>query len=379
MKPPRPPVRSLAWSVVAGVSLFVRTASADVPQCAGTDTATQARARSEGLRRYRAATARGSINRVEMAAALEAFEAQCRAGDVTALEMRAYALAALGRQVDAAESLDAFLEARPLQTLDADARARVGAQRGAILAEVATLTVDGTLADSQVIVNGRPFGSVPRPVIRLAPGAVNLQVYGGNSIVLRRTFQMGPGETRREVVSSSTTPDTSTTNNATSTTATTTAPDNTAQTTTSTDTTANATTNVATSTGDPGPSDVGAPVEQPSRRMSLAIPIGLGAGALVVGGVAIGASLWVGGRAAELMKPECTGPAPDPACESVRSELGAATGVQITSIIVASGLAVGSIATTILWARSAPRAPQRAAVFCSPDFRLGGLSCAGRF
>ncbi|MBL8678453.1 MAG: hypothetical protein JNK05_04775 [Myxococcales bacterium] len=382
MKPSSLLVRSLASTVLAAACVLARDARADVPRCEGTDTATQGRARAEGLRRYRAATARGEINRVEMAAALEAFEAQCRAGDLTALEMRAYALAALGRQVDAAESLDAFLEARPLQTLDADARARVGAQRGAILAEVATLTVDGTATDSQVVVNGRPYGPLPRPVIRLAPGAVNLQVYGGNAIILRRSFQMGPGETRREVVEGSTGNTTSGTNTTTTTNSTS------AGTTTNTTNSGSSAAENGSSSGSSsaigtgsnnGIGDATTPVDTPPRRLSLAIPIALGGGALAMAGVAVGATVWHGSRVTELMKPECTGAAPDPACATVAGERDAAQAVQITSIVLASGLAIGAVVTTILWARGAPRSQPQAAVFCAPSVGSSGVLCAGRF
>jgi hypothetical protein len=348
-------------------------ARAEVPACEGTDVATQGRARAEGLRRYRAATARSDINRVEMAAALEAFEAQCRAGDVSGLEMRAYALAALGRYVDAAESLDRFLEARPLQTLDAYVRARVGSQRGAILAEVATLSVQGTAQDASVVVNGRPYGALPRAVIRVAPGEVTLQVFSPGLGAWRRTFTMGPGETRTETVD---TP-------ASGAIGTPAAEARVGRSSTQT----TAVTSGSESILRANPTDERpAPVAPgPRARPAPALAIGLGVGALAMAGAAVGATLWLAGREAELQKPECNAPS-DPEliqlCSAVVGERNLARTMQISTGVLAGGLAIGAGVALGLWFSSPPRrATSALRPACAPNVGVQGasLSCAVRF
>lgn len=376
--------RTLLCAALASASMaYERRAHAQVPRCQGNDGATQASARAEGLRRYRAATARGTINRVEMAAALEAFEAQCRAGDINALEMRAYALTALGRHVEAAESLDAFLEARPLQTLDADARGRVGAQRGAILAEVATLSVEGSLTDSNILVNGRSYGAVPRAIIRLAPGEVVLQVFAAGMSPVRRTFTMGPGETRREVIegpASGSTSGTSTPSAGTST--------NTASA-SSTTTNVSATSSGATSASSEQTSGAsigegaGAFTDRPPARGAPVLPIALGVGALAVGGAFIGATFWHAGRVDESNRPECNPPADAEyvrICGAVASERDAALATQIATGVLAGGLLVGAGVTLGLWFASAPRARPTQSAFCAPFIGAqSGLMCGARF
>lgn len=378
-----PPRRSVfvALTALASVALAPVVASAQiaqVPRCSGSDAAAQARARAEGLRRYRAAVARNPVNRVEMAAALEAFETQCRAGDVNALEMRAYALAALGRHVEAAESLDSFLEARPLQTLDADTRARVGSQRGAILAEVATLTLEGAVNDSNVMVNGRGYGALPQQTIRLAPGEVTVQVFAPSIGAVRRQFTMGPGETRREsfepgraTVASNTTSGTNASTTAAST----------------NNSNASATSAITTASNNeperPPPVDTGEGPARTASRGAPVVPIVLGVSGLAVGGGFVGALLWHNSRLAELAKPECTNPT-DPeivnACNAVRGERDAAFATEITTAVVGGGLLVGAGVTLGLWFASAPRTSARSAAFCAPSIGAStGLSCGARF
>jgi hypothetical protein len=394
--------RSLLCAALASAAMaYEQRAQAQVPRCQGNDSATQASARAEGLRRDRAATARGTINRVEMAAALEAFEAQCRAGDINALEMRAYALTALGRHVEAAESLDAFLEARPLQTLDADARGRVGAQRGAILAEVATLSVEGSLTDSNILVNGRSYGAVPRAIIRLAPGEVVLQVFAAGMPPVRRTFTMGPGETRREVIEGPISGSTSGTSNPSAGTSTSTAS---ATSTVSTASTASATSTVSTAntanTGNVASSGAtsasseqtsvasssdggGALSDRPPARGVPVLPIALGVGALAVGGAFIGATVWHAGRVDESNRSECNPPADAEyvrICGAVASERDAAFATQIATGVIAGGLLVGAGVTLGLWFASAPRARPTQSAFCTPSIGAqSGLLCGARF
>jgi hypothetical protein len=387
-------LRSTIAGVVAAMATMASgTALAEVPRCSGTDTATQARSRAEGLRRYRTAIARDPVNRVEMAAALEAFEAQCLAGDINALEMRAYALAGLGRYVDAAESLDAFLEARPLHTLDEATRERVATQFAVIQTRIATLSLEGTVADSSVMVNGRGYGALPRANIRLEPGEIAVQVFAPSIGAVRRVFTMRPGETRRELfepgsaTSAGASANNSNTNSSTS-------ANNTSTRGASSAAQGAGTSGVGADTSDGAGASAGggSAVDDPSQprpaRGAPIVPITLGVGAFAVAGGFVGATIWHGGRVAELSKPECNSPT-DPdlvsACRAVAGERDAAFATQITTGVVAGGLLIGAGVTLGLWFASAPRASNSQsargpAPYCAP--RVGaehGLICGARF
>ncbi|MDP3278511.1 MAG: hypothetical protein Q8Q09_25195 [Deltaproteobacteria bacterium] len=367
----RSSVARITFALSLALSLAPSLARAELPSCNGSDTGAATRARAEGLRRYRTATSRAEINRVEMAAALEAFNAQCRAGDVNALEMRAYALAALGRGIEAAESLDVFLAARPLHTLDDDARARVGAQRGAILAQVGTVAVEGDLPNSNVVVNGRPYGALPQPSIRVAPGEISVQVFAptlGSPVV--RTFRVAAGETRTEVIEA---PAQAATANATGT------PTNTG----------------GTNNTQPPPLVTEPPVvgRPPPSRGAPIVPIVLGVSGLAVAGGFVGATLWHGNRVSEF-ETQCRPTTPDiaDACNAVQSEQQSALIVQIATGVVAGGLIIGSAISLGLWFANAPRTPRtdspeasapqaRVRVACAPLFgaQTQGVSCLASF
>lgn len=322
-----------------------------------------------------------------MAAALEAFEAQCLAGDINALEMRAYALAGLGRYVDAAESLDAFLEARPLHTLDEGTRERVATQFAVIQTRISTLSLEGTVADSSVMVNGRGYGSLPRANIRLQPGEISVQVFAPSIGAVRRVFTMRPGETRREQFEpgSASTAASNTANNATSASnSTTTTTGNGGASTTSE---GNSATSAESSTGSSALTDNGSSAERPSRGAPV-VPIVLGVGALAAAGGFVGATIWYGGRVAELSKPECANPTDADivsACRAVAGERDAAFATQITTGVVAGGLLIGAGVTLGLWFASAPRASSARsnAAYCAPQLGaaqgVNGLICGARF
>ena len=100
-------------------------ADVPVPACKGHSPKDAATAKAEGIEHYRASKREGRDD-AEMAAALSFFEAACAAGDDSALELRAYALAGIAaRFVEAAQTLDAFLEAHPLECSSRDTRAAV--------------------------------------------------------------------------------------------------------------------------------------------------------------------------------------------------------------------------------------------------------------
>ncbi|MFO0558458.1 MAG: hypothetical protein U0269_10615 [Polyangiales bacterium] len=393
---------ALMRSTIAGVvavlaTVASNTAIAQAPRCSGSDAATQARSRTEGLRRYRTAIARDPVNRVEMAAALEAFEAQCLAGDINALEMRAYALAGLGRYVDAAESLDAFLEARPLHTLDEGTRERVATQFAVIQTRIATLSLEGNVADSSVMVNGRGYGTLPRANIRLAPGEIAVQVFAPSIGAVRRVFTMRPGETRRELFEPGSASSGSTSASGTSTSGTSASNANTSGSSGASATSASQSNSASSGnngngeTGSAGSSASGGgpvdgPTPEPRRaRGAPIVPIALGVGAIAVAGGFVGATVWYGGRVAELSKPECTNPT-DPdivsACRAVAGERDAVFATQITTGVVAGGLLIGAGVTLGLWFASAPRASsaQSAAPYCAPQVGAQhGVICGARF
>jgi hypothetical protein len=337
------------------------------------------------LRRYRTAIARDPVNRVEMAAALEAFEAQCLAGDINALEMRAYALAGLGRYVDAAESLDAFLEARPLHTLDEGTRERVATQFAVIQTRIATLSLEGNVADSSVMVNGRGYGTLPRANIRLAPGEIAVQVFAPSIGAVRRVFTMRPGETRREVFEPGSASTSTNTSETSSTASNANANGSSANTNNGAQSNSGGSASVgAGSGGGAGPADGPTP-ERTRTRGAPIVPIALGVGAIAVAGGFVGATIWYGGRVAELSKPECINPT-DPdivsACRAVAGERDAAFATQITTGVVAGGLLIGAGVTLGLWFASAPRASsaQSAVPFCAPQVGAhNGFLCGARF
>src|SRR5581483_757575 len=102
--------------------------------------------------------------------------AACAAGDDTALELRAYALAGLERYVEAAKSLDAFLAAPPIDTLPDDVKDRVEAQAPEILRHVASVSVTSKPDGARVSINHRPIGTTPIKDIRLAAGTYDFEV-----------------------------------------------------------------------------------------------------------------------------------------------------------------------------------------------------------
>jgi hypothetical protein len=336
-----------------------------------------------------------------MAAALEAFESQCAAGDINALEMRAYALAGLGRYVEAAESLDAFLEARPLHTLDQGTRDRVATQFAVIQTRIATLSLEGNIANANVMVNGRGYGSLPRENIRLAPGEIRVELFAPSVGVIRRVFTMRPGETRREVFDAAsasressnastggTDPNASRTNTSVGgSSANQDARHDHGGGGTSTGHANESVTAGGSSNGDQladGPTPV-----RSSARGAPIVSIALGTGAVAAAGGFVGATIWHGNRVAEYDNADCTNAVtnavePDivTACRAVASERDAALATQIATGVVAGGLLIGAGVTLGLWFASAPRvsSARSASAFCAPQLSAyHGLLCGVRF
>jgi hypothetical protein len=164
----------LCGGIIVGIFAFTAVANADVPQCTGNDSVRAASARADGLTHYRASKHLGAGD-ADMAAALDSFNQACAAGDDTALELRAYALAGLYKYVDAAQSLDAYLVAHPLDSLDADTRARVTSQQAEILSHVATLDVASTPPGAEISIDHFSLGKAPLHGVRLAPGNYEIE------------------------------------------------------------------------------------------------------------------------------------------------------------------------------------------------------------
>jgi hypothetical protein len=197
----------MRWSsrvpVLAGLlafcSLTPRLAAADVPVCNGDVTPHAHAALEQGKAHYRRGRASASSEADEMRAAVASFDAACAGGDANALEFRAYALFALGRYVDAAESLDAFLADHALGSLPRDVQLRVSAQQPAIVAKVAMLNVSSDAATAQVVVAGRNLGAAPAQARVLAHTPVEIDVTAPGFEPMKRTVTLEAGAEGNEV------------------------------------------------------------------------------------------------------------------------------------------------------------------------------------
>ncbi len=195
------PVKLSAYTMrTTGVAVALLLAStgaawadAPVPACKGHDPAAAATSKAEGVKHYRASKREGRDD-AEMATALGFFEAACAAGDDTALELRAYALAAVERFVEAAQTLDVFLAAHPIDGLPAATRDRVQAQQPEILARVASLTVETPAPGAHVAVNHQPAGVTPLAHLRLAPGRYDIEVTPDGEPAVTRSLDLAAGE-----------------------------------------------------------------------------------------------------------------------------------------------------------------------------------------
>ncbi len=109
--------------------------------------------------------------------ALEAYDRACTAGADEALERRAIPLFRLERALEAAESLDAFLAAHPMSSLEPAVRRRITANLRAIERAVATVVVTTSPAEAQVFVDDALRGQGPTARVRVAPEtSVELEV-----------------------------------------------------------------------------------------------------------------------------------------------------------------------------------------------------------
>jgi len=313
-------------------------ADATVPACRGHNPAAAAAARTEGLKHYRASKREGHDD-AEMTAALGFFDAACAAGDDKALELRAYALAGVERFIEAAETLDAFLAAHPLESLPADTRARLASQQPAILSRVASLTVETDAPGAKVTINHEAAGVTPLHSVRLRPGRYDLEVSGEGIGTISRSLDLVPGDRTERFTPGAPPP-----------------------------------------TGAPAtaPHETVRHDEPAINRPSLhgwAVGTAVGAGVLLLGGVA--GAIWSEERTSYYDSNGCA-TLNKAGCSSTLTQAHAATGIAVAGFV---GAGVGAIAAGVLFYRDRGRAhaPPAAlgAVSCSPTG--AGFACFGTF
>jgi len=175
-------------------------ARAQAPTCPGADAEGAARALSEGDRASDRAAAAVRRHRVEdarraWAEAFDAYERACAHGADEALERRAIPLFRLGRVVDAAVSLDAFLSLHPADTLEPEVARRVAANLSVIERSVATLHVTTQPSGAEIRVDGATRGVGPGLRVRVLAGSpVTLEVVAGGYETQTSTTTYEAGE-----------------------------------------------------------------------------------------------------------------------------------------------------------------------------------------
>jgi hypothetical protein len=132
-----------------------------LPACTGTDAAAAAAEFEAGnaLMEQAMHEARRRLERAREIAgeALQHFDRQCELGDEGALAERGAALMLMGEPLRSAQSYDAYLAVRPLDSLDARTRRRIepNLQPG-----IVTVVYEG--APAHLFVDGLDFGELPR-------------------------------------------------------------------------------------------------------------------------------------------------------------------------------------------------------------------------
>jgi hypothetical protein len=265
-----------------------------------------------------------------MTTALGFFDAACAAGDDSALELRAYALAGMERFVEAAETLDAFLLAHPLATLPAATRTRVAAQQPAILARIASLTVETREPGARVSVNHQAVGTTPLHVLRLLPGKYDVEVVLEGQPAVTRTLDLAAGERTETFAPSASAPSVEVVR-------------------------AGSSPLTPSSSVVPGP---------PGKPLLSPLVIGTGAATVALLGAGVGGLVWASERNSLYASNDCAS-APRVGCSSVLSQAGDARDVEIVGFI---GAGVAAIATGVLFYLD-HREPHR------PVSPIGSIAC----
>jgi hypothetical protein len=301
-----------------------------LPKCEGKDKSAAQHARSNGLQHYRASRRSGAGD-PEMTSALGFFDAACAAGDDTALELRAYALAGLDRYVEAAKSLDAFLASHPLDTLPDDVKARVEAQAPEILRHVASLTVTSKPDGAKVTLNHRALGTTPLKDVRLAPGTYDIEVQS-DAGTQKRTTELAEGKHDEAFDFSPKTDET------------------------------------------PPPPPPPPAKEKPKSSL---MPLVITTGVLAVGAAAVGVigGVWSSGSASSYNDKMCGLRMKPAGCDGILSDVNTGFTLEVLGFI---GAGVFGAATAVLFVMEATKGkPKTEGLRCAPT--LGGGVCAIRF
>jgi hypothetical protein len=327
---------SAFWVCLVLGTLLAHEARADapIPACRGRNPAAAARSHAEGLKHYRASKREGRDD-AEMTAALGFFDAACAAGDESALELRAYALAGVERFVEAAQTLDVYLASHPLETLPPETQARIAAQRPLILARVASLTVLTDRPGAKVSIDHQAAGVTPLREVRLPPGRHDVEVAGGGLGTIARVLDLGAGAHTEKF-----------------------APDEPGP--------------AAAPAPAPGVVASDAPATTTGGYRTLVIGTATGGGVFLLGGIA--GAIWASERLSYYNSNDCA-TMNKAGCSSTLDQSHIARGIEITGFV---GAGLGAAAAgTLLYLDYRHKHETAASVACLPT--LMGLSCAGRF
>lgn len=162
-----------------------RAAAQSLEACSGTDETGASEAFAAGNALMQRATTEARARHRDRARtlaeqALAQFDRQCTLGDDGALAERGGALILMGEMMRSAQTYDAYLQAHPLDSLDARTRRRVepNLQPGAL-----TITLSGR-SDAHVFVDGLDFGPVARSMpMRLPLGEHDAEAREGGTVV----------------------------------------------------------------------------------------------------------------------------------------------------------------------------------------------------
>ncbi|MEO7111896.1 MAG: PEGA domain-containing protein [Polyangiaceae bacterium] len=338
----------LLTTILAPQSAFAQ--SPEVPECNGNDPAAATRLEREGRDHYRLAMRGSEINQSEMSAALKSFEGECGAGNSSALEFRAYALAGLQRYVEAANTLDAFTRAHPLASLPQNVQSRVIAQQAEIFGQVATLSVACSVSGAQIKIDGKSAGTAPIGDLRLQPGKVEIEVSAAGYKSVKRTVQLSVGTARAEPF----------------------------------DLDRDADAAPPTDVTPPPTVVVPPPAEKPKHANLTPWIIGFGIAGGVGLGVGVGGIFWSARQANAYNDPtqDCPHHQTNQSCVNTLDEYNTAHVVELTGLIAGGALAATAIGIgiyAVVRKDPDPKATAKAHAACVPTFTTLGFSCGGTF
>lgn len=265
------------------------------------------------------------------------------------------ALMILGRTLESAASLDAFLLVHPFESLPSDQRARITSNR-----QPGTLRVEGGIPGAEILVDEVSFGTLPRGEIWLPRGSHRVawrmsgETHDAGEVDLSGPDAVAitlPSPTPVDVAP---------------------APATLPEATPGTEPAS------TTSTPEPEPSPprrgflVSETAESPTDWTPYAIGFGAATGVFLVGGVV--AAIWAEERAQTYVDLCAT---PLAGCDAVLSEYDTADALRTTSFVLAGATAVATTVFVVLHLTQPANEASPSAYVCAPT--LGGLRCEGRF